>query len=129
MHIVIQFAWSSRHFIKVVDVVTGSVKSNISRPNALPAHSLYKLMEKAYQEKRINVSQKNAMPTEIYARTVVTEVLEPKPRAWFWAGNQVFWVWLLDTFLGRTAFDWFLARSLIQLPPHPPVLVNLPFGK
>lgn len=44
------------------------------------------------------------MPTEVYAKIVVTEVLKPKPRAWLWTGNQASLVWLMDTFLGRRGF-------------------------
>ncbi|PPQ80074.1 hypothetical protein CVT25_001503 [Psilocybe cyanescens] len=74
--------------IKVINVVTGTVKSNIAKPNKIPTDSLYKSMEEIYQEKRVNRSQMNAMPTEVYAKIVVTEVLKPKPRAWLWTGNQ-----------------------------------------
>lgn len=44
------------------------------------------------------------MPTDVYAKIVVTEVLKPNPRAWLWTGNQALLVWFMDTFLGRRAF-------------------------
>ncbi|KXN87143.1 NADPH-dependent 1-acyldihydroxyacetone phosphate reductase [Leucoagaricus sp. SymC.cos] len=96
--------------IKVINVITGAVKSNIVKPNTIPAGSLYKPMEETYQERRINRSQMNAMPTDFYAKIVVTEVLKPKPRAWLWTGNQAFLVWFMDTFLGRRGFDWLMTK-------------------
>lgn len=90
------------------------------KPNTIPADSLYKPMEEMYQERRINRSQSmfclpncfnryfnfsvNAMPTDIYAKIVVTEVLKAEPRAWLWTGNQTLLVWFMDTFLGRRGF-------------------------
>ncbi|KAF8071602.1 NAD-P-binding protein [Lyophyllum atratum] len=96
--------------IKVINIVTGTVKSNIAKPNTIPADSLYKPMEEAYQERRINRSQINAMATEAYARTVVTEVLKSNPRAWLWTGNMASIAWFMDTFLGRRGFDWLMTK-------------------
>ncbi|KAJ6470257.1 NAD-P-binding protein [Mycena vitilis] len=90
--------------VKVINMLSGGVQSNISRGGTLPEDSLYKGMEDLYQEKRINVSQRGAMPTGPYARIVVAEALKAEPRAWVWAGKNSFLVWLMDTFLARTAF-------------------------
>lgn len=46
----------------------------------------------------------NAMPTDAYARTVVSESLKAKPRAWIWAGKNSYVCWFMDTFLPRTVF-------------------------
>ncbi|KAJ7355880.1 NAD-P-binding protein [Mycena albidolilacea] len=79
------------------------VKSSIVKPNSIPDTSLYKSMENVYQEKRINMSQDNAMPTDKYARIVVAETMKAKPR-------RRWGVWFLDTFLPRTVVDWVTAR-------------------
>ncbi|KAJ7196974.1 NAD-P-binding protein [Mycena pura] len=97
--------------VKVINILTGGVQSNISRGGALPDDSLYKGMEDLYQEKRINASQRGALPTDAYARIVVAESMKTKPRAWVWAGKNSLLVWFMDTFLARTAFDWVMNKT------------------
>ncbi|KAJ7141918.1 NAD-P-binding protein [Mycena crocata] len=113
--------------VKVLNILSGGVKSNISRGGELPDDSLFKGMEDLYQEKRINASQRKfdasshtpanfvssggAMPTDIYARIVVAESMKTKPRAWVWAGHNAFLVWFMDTFLARTAFDYLMNKT------------------
>ncbi|KAJ6470259.1 NAD-P-binding protein [Mycena vitilis] len=96
--------------VKVINILSGGVQSNVSRGGTLPEDSLYKVMEDLYQEKRIKVSQRGAMPADKYARIVVAESLKPKPRAWVWAGKNSFLVWFMDTFLARTAFDFLMNK-------------------
>ncbi|KAJ6477433.1 NAD-P-binding protein [Mycena vitilis] len=96
--------------IKVVNVMTGSVKSNIAKPNTIPNNSLYKQMEEVYQAKRVNTSQSNATPTADYARIVVAEAMKANPRARIWAGTQSWVCWFVDTFLSRSVFDWLMAK-------------------
>lgn len=43
-----------------------------------------------------------AMPTVQYAQQVASEVLKPKPRAWFWLANMTTVSWLLNTFFPKT---------------------------
>jgi hypothetical protein len=37
-----------------------------------------------------------------YAKAVVSELLKPSPRAWFWYGDSTWLVWMLDTFGWKT---------------------------
>ncbi|KAJ7167212.1 NAD-P-binding protein [Mycena crocata] len=97
--------------VKVLNILSGGVKSNISRGGGIPDDSLYKGMEDLYQEKRINASQRSAMPAAAYARIVVAESMKAKPRAWIWAGHNSFLVWFMDTFLARTAFDYLMNKT------------------
>ncbi|KAJ7146013.1 NAD-P-binding protein [Mycena epipterygia] len=85
--------------------------SNIERGGRLPTGSLYAGMGDLYQEKRVNASQRNAMPTDEYARVVVAEATRAAPRAWVWAGRNALLVWVMDTFLVRTAFDYLMNRT------------------
>ncbi|KAF8830903.1 hypothetical protein HHX47_DHR1000331 [Lentinula edodes] len=94
-----------------LQVLSGGVRSNISRGGALPNDSLYKGMEDLYQEKRINASQRGAMPTDTYARVVVNQTMKFKPRAWIWVGHNSFLVWFMDTFLARSAFDYLMNKT------------------
>jgi 1-acylglycerone phosphate reductase len=96
--------------IKVVNVITGAVKSNIVKPCSIPDNSLFKTMEEVYQAKRVNRSQSNAMPADTYARIVVAEAMKKKPRAWIWAGSQATLCWFIDAFLGRSVFDWLMTK-------------------
>ncbi|KAF8827889.1 hypothetical protein HHX47_DHR4001023 [Lentinula edodes] len=88
--------------IKIVNLITGAVKSNIHRSKSLPDSSLYKPMEQLYHEKRLQMSKVKAMPTVQYAQQVASEVLKPKPRAWFWLANMTTVSWLLNTFFPKT---------------------------
>ncbi|KAJ6510864.1 NAD-P-binding protein [Mycena sanguinolenta] len=94
----------------VLKVITGAVKSNIVKPYTIPDNSLYKSMEQVYQEKRVNRSQTNAMPTDKYVKIVVAEAMKTRPRAWIWAGSQASLCWFIDAFLGRSVFDWLMTR-------------------
>ncbi|KAJ6572154.1 hypothetical protein B0H19DRAFT_1348148 [Mycena capillaripes] len=64
--------------MKVINVLSGRVQSNISRGGTLPEDSLFKGMEDLYQEKCINILC-GAMQTNIYARIVVAESMKAKP--------------------------------------------------
>ncbi|KAF8526035.1 NAD(P)-binding protein [Hysterangium stoloniferum] len=69
--------------VKVITVVTGGVKSNISAPShrvELPPDSLYMPMNDDFIEKRRGRSQQNALPTALYAQTVVAATLKNHPK-------------------------------------------------
>ncbi|KAJ3783876.1 hypothetical protein GGU10DRAFT_359688 [Lentinula aff. detonsa] len=91
--------------IKVINLLTGGVKSNISRPLSLPEDSIYKSIEQSLLQKRVGISQVTALPTAQYAIRVVTELSKPNPRAWFWLGDKSFLCWIFDTFLWKTSLD------------------------
>ncbi|KAJ6553962.1 NAD-P-binding protein [Mycena vulgaris] len=97
--------------VKVINIVSGGVQSNISRGGSLPPDSLFKGMEDLYLEKRINVSQENPIPTDVYARIVVAESMKANPRAWVWAGQNASLAWFMDTFLARTLFDYVMSKK------------------
>ncbi|KAK0486352.1 NAD-P-binding protein [Armillaria novae-zelandiae] len=91
---------------------TGSVKSDIieTKLNSLPSSSLYKSIESIVLGKRKEVSQGGAMSAEDYAKNVVLEALKANPLAWVWEGSKSWFVWMVDTFLHRTAFDNMMKR-------------------
>ncbi|KAJ3855574.1 hypothetical protein EV368DRAFT_79538 [Lentinula lateritia] len=97
--------------IKVVNLITGAVKSNIHRSKSLPDSSLYKPMEQLYHKKRLQMSKVKATPTAQYAQQVASEVLKPQPRAWFWLANMTTVSWLLNTFFPKTLLDKIMARQ------------------
>ncbi|KAI0316906.1 NAD-P-binding protein [Amylostereum chailletii] len=99
--------------IKVIGVISGSVKTNIIKPRNLPDNSLYKSMEDVFHQKRINVSHARSigsMTPEEYSITVAAETLKTHPRAWIWAGNTIWLPWFVDTFIGSAGFDWIMNK-------------------
>lgn len=94
--------------VKVITIVTGGVKSRISRvARALPENSYYRPLNELFK-RRQGHSQEGAMSNEDYARSVVRQVLHragPWPwrwllddarKRWIWEGNKSWQVWLLS---------------------------------
>ena len=86
--------------VKVINVLTGGVKSNISRTErALTAGSLFKPVEKSY-ERRQKHSQEVGMETDRFAGEVVRKVLGAEGWLWstteVWAGGKAGSVWWVD---------------------------------
>ena len=87
--------------VRVVTVVTGGVKSNISRTQrTLPEDSIYLPLAEEY-EARLTHSQANGIPNEQYARSVVSQVLRKPNRDIIWEGGKSWLVWFVYTFLPR----------------------------
>ncbi|KAF7309857.1 Short-chain dehydrogenase/reductase family protein [Mycena indigotica] len=97
--------------VKVINILTGVIDSKIWREGSLPADSLYKPMEDLYQQHRINIPSQGTTPTEEYARAVVRETTKTTPSPWVWIGKNTMMVWLMDTFLPRTAWDYLLNHA------------------
>ncbi|MCJ1431093.1 hypothetical protein MMC27_000443 [Xylographa pallens] len=86
--------------VKVINVLTGGVKSNIARTErALQEGSLFKPVEKSY-ERRQKHSQEVGMETDRFAREVVRKVLGAEGWLWstteVWAGAKAGSVWWVD---------------------------------
>ncbi|KAJ6463548.1 NAD(P)-binding protein [Mycena sanguinolenta] len=91
--------------IQVITIITGGVKSNVSRhPRLIQPSSIYAPIADVFATKRAARSQVGAMATEVYAKQVVAQTLKRHVKAWFWTGNFSFSCWFVDTFLGRRAF-------------------------
>ncbi|MCJ1281303.1 hypothetical protein MMC26_000621 [Xylographa opegraphella] len=86
--------------VKVINVLTGGVKSNIARTErTLKAGSLFKPVEKSY-ERRQKHSQEVGMETDRFASEVVRKVLGAEGWLWstteVWAGAKAGTVWWVD---------------------------------
>lgn len=94
--------------VNVTTVVTGGVQSRIARTKrTLVPNSLYTPIEDEYN-RRVTHSQDNAMPHEVYARSVVSQVLygaAPWRWLWPWARGRKTWIWEGH----RSWLIWFLA--------------------
>ncbi|KAK0195955.1 hypothetical protein F5146DRAFT_1133398 [Armillaria mellea] len=90
--------------IKVVNLCTGSVKSDIieTKLNSSSRHLVVQVY-RIYSPRKAKGG--GAMSAEDYAKNVVPEALKANPRAWLWEGSKSWFVWTVDTFLPRTAFD------------------------
>ncbi|KAI9797283.1 MAG: hypothetical protein M1833_005579 [Piccolia ochrophora] len=96
--------------VKVVTIVTGGVQSRIARTErSLPEGSLYTPINDAYQS-RLTHSQRNAMPTVDYARSVVNQVTKSRPPRWVFEGGKSWLMWFLDTYAPRSVWDWIFPR-------------------
>ena len=100
--------------VHVITVVTGGVKSRISRVNrSLAEESAYKMIEGAYQKRQM-YSQIVGMDTKAYAQLVVGQVLGAKGWLWstrkIWAGGGAELVMWLSWFLPERAIDRIISR-------------------
>jgi 1-acylglycerone phosphate reductase len=85
--------------VKVITIVTGGVKSNIARVDrTLPPDSFYLPLEQEYA-RRTKHSQEVGMPTEKYARSVISQILTRTPKTLIWEGFGAKLVWFASTFL------------------------------
>ena len=87
--------------VRVITVITGGVKSNISRSDRrLSRDSLYLPVEAEF-ERRLKYSQEGAMATTEYAKSVVNHLLRKQPKKYVWQGNKSWLAWFAYTFLPR----------------------------
>ncbi|KAF9762204.1 hypothetical protein IL306_003497 [Fusarium sp. DS 682] len=107
--------------VRVMVALTGTVRSNIaSRTHrSLPQNSLYMPVQDFFQ-RRLTFSQRTAtMPTEVYARKLVTAALKGEGYLggliggtpdWFYAGGMATKVWILSClpqWLNEGVVGWF----------------------
>ena len=102
--------------VSVITVVTGGVKSNITRTKrVLPEDSLYADLEESFK-RRQGHSQVVGMDTTAYAREVVTKLLAGDGWIWkrrsIWAGGSANLIrWLFTVFGIDSGFwDWQMTR-------------------
>ncbi|KAG9825319.1 NAD(P)-binding protein, partial [Aureobasidium melanogenum] len=97
--------------VKVITVVTGGVKSRIARNDwQLPRDSIYLPIEPEYL-RRTKHSQEVGMPTEKYAKSVVSQVLGGRHKRQIWEGAFSWAVWFVNSFLPASIFDYLFWRN------------------
>ncbi|KAH8826953.1 hypothetical protein DL96DRAFT_1604976 [Flagelloscypha sp. PMI_526] len=95
--------------VKVINVIPGSVATNIMKPVELPANSIYSPIKAEYQDRRIDHLQDNAIPAVDYAKAVVAESLRSNPRRWVWKGGNASLLWFCTTFLPKSLVEKILS--------------------
>ncbi|KAL8725227.1 MAG: hypothetical protein Q9166_007491 [cf. Caloplaca sp. 2 TL-2023] len=100
--------------VHVITVVTGGVKSRISRVKRhLNEDSAYKKIEIDYQMRQVH-SQEVGVETSLYAKEVVKKVLEADGWLWrtrtIWAGGSAGTVRWLSWILPEVASEWIISR-------------------
>ncbi|RPB06119.1 NAD(P)-binding protein [Choiromyces venosus 120613-1] len=97
---------------RVSKIVTGGIKTNIARHGTTLRQGSIYMPILDFFHKRVKDSQDGAMDRDVYARSVVAQVMKPDWRkpAWFWKGNKASIVWFIRTFLWSTAFDFRMMR-------------------
>ncbi len=105
--------------VKVIDLRTGAVKSNIFEnmpvaASVIPANSLYlpakKEIEMTMTGKTLGENQK--MDQAVYAKKVADDVLKRSPRSASWRGGMATIVWLLTSISWYGALDGILTRGM-----------------
>ncbi|TCD60533.1 hypothetical protein EIP91_009929 [Steccherinum ochraceum] len=78
--------------IKVIQTLTGPVKTNILKEEKLPPGSLYTPVKHSYERSNPDVFGKAAIPVDGFAEQLATEVLKKNPRYVIWNGaNAMVW--------------------------------------
>ncbi|KAF3087836.1 hypothetical protein TWF569_002847 [Orbilia oligospora] len=90
--------------VEVINVVTGGVRTQLARvERELPADSYYSPIRDFFA-KRVQYSQKNSIPPEVYAKNVVAQLTRRHSSSWIWEGYFAWRAWALDTFFPRWIF-------------------------
>ncbi|KAI0857190.1 short-chain dehydrogenase/reductase [Xylaria cubensis] len=93
--------------VRVVTVKTGCVQSDLFKnapPTKLPEGSLYEPI-KEFIEGRKMLEGQNYITTEVYAKSVVDELLRPKVKHIIWRGGLATIAWVLSWFGWEGIFD------------------------
>ncbi|WPG98066.1 Hypothetical protein R9X50_00085100 [Acrodontium crateriforme] len=97
--------------VRVVNVVTGGVKSNIARTHReLPEDSIYLPVKDEYAA-RLKHSQAQGIPNEVYAKSVVSQVLRSPRKDVIWEGGKSWLVWFVSSYFPR----WVLDRAMTRM--------------
>ncbi|KAK0476648.1 hypothetical protein IW261DRAFT_1609322 [Armillaria novae-zelandiae] len=96
--------------VQVVVVVTGGVLSRLTlNKQDLPPNSIYLPISSDFRDHQGN-TQRIGMPSDVYARKVVNELITPHPSKWLWKGTMASRVWFLSTFFPRGIWDLLLSK-------------------
>lgn len=99
--------------VRVLTIVTGGVQSQIARTHrSLPEDSFYAVVKEEY-ERRQTHSQQVGMPNEVYARSVVRQVLTGG-KSDVWEGALSWVAWFVVSFLPRGVMVSFKHSSNIS---------------
>ncbi|KAI3403957.2 AYR1 [Candida oxycetoniae] len=101
--------------VKVINIVTGGVKTNIEDKRSLPETSLYKVpgIEVAFKERQRMAAQNNPMPAATYAKKVVHdfEVARLGGPLNIYRGTMATFLSFVLTFVPRFIVEWGLVRK------------------
>lgn len=106
--------------VRVVNVVTGGVKSRIARTvRLLRDDSIYLPVRRDF-EKRLTHSQSLGMETERYARSVVGQLIGWRRKTTIWEGSKSWLVWWLTGYMPSFILETAMMRmfGLSKLRPE-----------
>ncbi|KAF2651943.1 NAD(P)-binding protein [Lophiostoma macrostomum CBS 122681] len=97
--------------VRVINIITGGVKSNIARVHRdLPPDSYMLPLADEY-ESRLTHSQQVGQDTEKYAKSCVRHVLQGDgwllKKRWVWEGNLSWLVWFMWSWMPHSLFDYY----------------------
>ncbi|KAH7136804.1 hypothetical protein B0J13DRAFT_449237 [Dactylonectria estremocensis] len=97
--------------IEVIEVVTGFVRSNILQHGLYaPSDSLYFPIKSTVEQVKYQ-GNKNGMPPEAYARSIVNQLLQRRTSPEIWEGKLAWWLRFLVTFCPLWLLNWIVSRQ------------------
>ncbi|KAI5966094.1 AYR1 [Candida margitis] len=101
--------------VKVINFITGGVKTDIEDKRSLPATSLYNVpgMEEAFDERRQMAVNNNPLPADAYARQVVNDFERAKVGGalHLYRGKMAFILGFITPLLPRFVLEWLFIRK------------------
>ncbi|KAF3936233.1 hypothetical protein ABW19_dt0205246 [Dactylella cylindrospora] len=97
--------------VQVINIITGGVKTQLARVDRQLPEGSYYLPIKDEFEMRVQYSQRNSIPPELYAKNVVAHVIKRYPNPWKYEGYYALRAWAIDTFFPKWIFDGFMMAS------------------
>ncbi|KAF2107293.1 hypothetical protein BDV96DRAFT_589510 [Lophiotrema nucula] len=98
--------------VRVINIITGGVKSNIARTHRTLPQDSYMVPLAAEYERRLTHSQQVGGDTEQYAKRCVSQVLKGdgwlSKQRWVWEGSMSWVVWFAWSYLPHAVFDWYM---------------------
>ncbi|KAJ5267199.1 hypothetical protein N7478_010007 [Penicillium angulare] len=97
--------------VEVIEVVTGFVRSNILHHGLFaPDDSLYLPIKSTIEAIKYE-GNKNGMPAENYAASVVDKVMRQRVDSEIWQGSLSWYIYFIVTFLPLYLLNWLLFRK------------------
>ena len=101
--------------VKVINIITGGVKTDIEDKRSLPETSLFNVpgMDKAFEERRQMAVRNNPLPADVYAKQVVDDFENAKlgGALHLYRGKMAFFLGFITPLLPRCLIEWVFIRK------------------
>ncbi|KAH7126059.1 hypothetical protein EDB81DRAFT_663480 [Dactylonectria macrodidyma] len=97
--------------IEVIEVVTGFVRSNILQHGLYAPDDSFYLPIKSTVERVKYEGNRNGMPPEVYAQSIINKLLQERTSPEIWEGKLAWWLQFLVTFCPLWLLNWLVSRQ------------------